>query len=234
MIPLLHDLSGATVLVFGGGRVGARKARRFAREARVVVVSPAFGDHEFGGAERVRAAPDPEAVPGWFDRTDPALAVAATDDGAVNDAVARAARERGVLLNRADRSTDDDPAESAADSDSDGNDGEGYAREVVVPATVRDDPVTLAVATGGRSPALSRHLRERFEEEFAGAGAMAELSGRLRTELRERGIAPSERRAAIRAVVRSERVWKVLGESSPSARTEAESVISDVLSAGDS
>jgi precorrin-2 dehydrogenase/sirohydrochlorin ferrochelatase len=36
MIPLLHDFSGETVLVFGGGRVGARKARRFAREAKVL------------------------------------------------------------------------------------------------------------------------------------------------------------------------------------------------------
>jgi precorrin-2 dehydrogenase/sirohydrochlorin ferrochelatase len=230
MIPLFHDFSGSTVLVFGGGRVGARKARRFAREARVVVVSPEFGDREFGGAERVRAVPGPMAVPGWFDRADPALAVAATDDGPVNDAIARAAHEHGVLLNRADRSTGDDPAESDADSDRDGNDGDERAREIVVPATVRDDPVTLAVATGGRSPALSRHLRERFEEEFAGAGAMAELSGQLRTELRERGVAPSERRAAIRAVVRSERVWKALGDSGPSGWTEAQSVIEDVLS----
>jgi hypothetical protein len=39
MIPLLHDFTGATVLVFGGGTVGARKARRFASEADVVVVS---------------------------------------------------------------------------------------------------------------------------------------------------------------------------------------------------
>jgi precorrin-2 dehydrogenase/sirohydrochlorin ferrochelatase len=230
MIPLFHDFSGSTVLVFGGGRVGARKARRFAREARVVVVSPEFGDREFGGAERVRAVPGPMAVPGWFDRADPALAVAATDDGPVNDAIARAAHEHGVLLNRADRSTGDDPAESDADSDSDGNDGDERAREIVVPATVRDDPVTLAVATGGRSPALSRHLRERFEEEFAGAGAMAELSGQLRTELRERGVAPSERRTAVRAVVRSERVWKALGDSGPSKWTEAQSVIEDVLS----
>ncbi|MCL7417130.1 MAG: NAD(P)-dependent oxidoreductase, partial [Halalkalicoccus sp.] len=28
MIPLLHDFTDRTVLVFGGGRVGARKARR--------------------------------------------------------------------------------------------------------------------------------------------------------------------------------------------------------------
>lgn len=42
MIPLVHDLSDETVVVFGGGPVGARKAHRFAREARTVVVSPEF------------------------------------------------------------------------------------------------------------------------------------------------------------------------------------------------
>ncbi|MFC6729041.1 NAD(P)-dependent oxidoreductase, partial [Natronoarchaeum mannanilyticum] len=55
MIPLLHDFSGATVLVVGGGSVGARKARRFAREADVIVLGPDFGDREFGDSELVRA-----------------------------------------------------------------------------------------------------------------------------------------------------------------------------------
>jgi precorrin-2 dehydrogenase/sirohydrochlorin ferrochelatase len=221
MIPLLHDFSDSRVLIFGGGPVGARKARRFAREARVVVVSPAFADADFGDAERVRAAPTPEDIPTWFEWTKPALTVAATDEKSVNDAVARTAHERGILLNRADRSNrSNDPDDGAP-----GN--------VVVPATVRDDPVLMAVVTGGRSPALSRYLRERFEEEFAGAGAMAVLTGQLRERLRERP--PTDRRAAIRAVVRSERVWKALGDSSLNREEEAKSVINDVLSAeGDS
>jgi precorrin-2 dehydrogenase/sirohydrochlorin ferrochelatase len=214
MIPLLHDFSGSRVLIFGGGPVGARKARRFAREARVVVVSPSYAEAEFGGAERVRAAPTPADVPVWFEWTEPALAVAATSETAVNDAVAQTAHERGVLLNRADQSDADG---SAADS-------------VVVPATVRDDPVVLAVATGGASPALSRYLRERFETEFADAGAMANLSGRLRDQFREREIPPTERRAAIRRVVRSERVWKALGDSRHNTEQEANVVIRDVLS----
>lgn len=223
MIPLLHDFEGSTVLIFGGGPVGARKARRFAREAQVIVVSPAFADAEFGGAERVRTTPTPADVPMWFEWVGPALAVAATDEKTLNDAVARTARERGVLVNRADRS-----------SGSDADDGR-VAGDVVVPATVRDDPVLLAVATGARSPALSRYLRERFEEEFADAGAMADLSGKLRERLLEREIPPAERRAAVRAVVRSERVWKALGDASLNADQEAQRVIRDVLSGrGDS
>ena len=68
MIPLYHDFTDETVLVFGGGSVGARKARRFAEEARVVVVSPDFeGTSGFGDAELVRARPSPEDVEAWMD-----------------------------------------------------------------------------------------------------------------------------------------------------------------------
>jgi len=215
MIPLFHDFDGGTVLVFGGGRVGARKARRFAREAEVVVVSPEFAGEDdgepvdFGDARRVRASPEPGDVPSWFDRTDPALAVAATDYGPLNEAVERVARERGLLVNRADESGSRDPG------------------SVVVPATVRDDPVVVAVATGGRSPALSRSLRQRIEAEVEGAGEMATLTADLRAELKADGVAPDDRRAAVRAVVRSDAVWKALDSRNADKRQVAADVIAD-------
>jgi precorrin-2 dehydrogenase/sirohydrochlorin ferrochelatase len=211
MIPLLHDFTGATVLVFGGGSVGARKARRFSREAEVIVVAPEFGGGEFGDSELVREAPDPEGVRRWIERTDPALVVAATDRAAINEAVAEAARSRGALVNRADHSGDRDPG------------------SVVVPATVRDDPVVVAIATGGASPALSKHLRESIEDDLSGAGRMAELTGELRTELKERDVDPDRRRDAVRAVVRSSRVWKALRSGTRNHRQVALDVIDEVL-----
>lgn len=213
MIPLFHDFTDETVLVFGGGAVGARKARRFAREADVVVVSPRFADADFGGAERVRAEPGPAEVSTWLARADPALVVAATDDSTVNDAVERAARERGVLVNRADES------------------GSRDAGSVVVPAAVRDGEVVAAVSTGGQSPALSRLLRERIEPAIADAGAMAALTADLRADLREQA-GPASRRDALRAVVRSEGVWKALDTPGSNPKERASSVISDVT--GDS
>lgn len=207
MIPLVHDFEGETVLVVGGGSVGARKARRFVREARVVVVAPAFADADFGGAERVRAAPEPDEITGWLDRTDPALVVAATDDGAVNARVEAAARERGVLVNRTDTHGGREPG------------------SVVVPATVRDGDVVVAVSTGGASPALSKHLRERVEAEIEHAGAMAELTGELRERLQREGVPPAERREAVRRVVRNDRVWKLLDTGTSKARQEVDSLI---------
>lgn len=220
MIPLLHDFTGEVVLVFGGGPVGARKARRFGQEARVVVLSPVFADREFrpderrdpeAGVELVRVAPAPDEVGWWLDRADPALAVAATDDEAVNAAVAREARERGIPVNRADRS------------------GERGAGSVVVPATVREDPVVLALATGGSAPALSRYLRERLGGELEGAGEMASIAGEVREDLKRRGVDPEDRRRAVRSVVRDASVWKHLGSDTDKARRVADAVVADEL-----
>lgn len=207
MIPLVHDFTDETVLVFGGGPVGARKARRFARETRTVVVSPDFAGQRFGDAELVRAAPGPDDVADWVARFDPVLVVAATSVAAVNEAAEQAARDHGALVNRADHS------------------GERDAGSVVVPATVEDDPVSVAISTGGASPALSKYLRERIETELAGAGGMAELTADLRAALKQSDLSPEERRDAVRAVVRSSPVWKALrtGESNP--REEAARVI---------
>jgi precorrin-2 dehydrogenase/sirohydrochlorin ferrochelatase len=199
VIPLVHDFDGDVVLVFGGGAVGARKARRFAREARVVVVSPAFADADFGDSEFVRAAPDPEDVPAWLDAADPALVVAATDDDALNTAMAAAARERGVLVNRVDRS------------------GERAAGSVVVPATVEDGPVTVAVTTSGTSPAVSRHLRRELESVVDGAGLVATVVGDLRAELKAEGVDPERRRAAIRAAAADPDVWAAASDGADEA-----------------
>ncbi|EMA72108.1 precorrin-2 dehydrogenase/sirohydrochlorin ferrochelatase family protein [Halorubrum distributum] len=221
MTPLYHDLAGETVVVFGGGAVGSRKAKGFDEAGRIVVVSPEFAERlrptedettdPDGSIELVRAAPDADAVAEWIDRLDPALAVAATDDAAVNAAVEAAALDRGILVNRTDVSGGRDPG------------------SVVVPATVEDDPVTVALSTGGTSPALAKALRERIEAEIEGAGEMAALSGEIREELKAAGVAPEKRREAVRRVVRSRGVWKGLQKGRSNGRQEADTVIEEVL-----
>lgn len=209
MIPLLHDFEGARVLIFGGGRVGARRARRFAREADVYVLAPAFADREFEDARRVRAAPSGAEVGEWVDRVDPALVVAATDDGDVNDAAAAAARNRGLLVNRADRA------------------GGRSVESVAVPATVRDGPVVAAVGTSGRAPALSAHLRREVESLLDGTGALADLLYALRQET-DGDFSAAARRAAFERVVADESVRDALADDDADrARAAARSVLEE-------
>ncbi|MFC7073798.1 bifunctional precorrin-2 dehydrogenase/sirohydrochlorin ferrochelatase [Halovenus rubra] len=188
MIPLLHDFDGETVLVFGGGPVGARKARRFADAGTVLVVSASFAGTDFGGAEQVRAAVDADYARELLARCDPALVVVATDDEALNDAIQEAA-DVTTLVNRADRP------------------GARQQGSVVVPATLRSGPVTVSVATDATSPAVSRHLREQIEGIVEGAGLVAKATGALRADLRERPIAPEKRQKAVSAAADHPGVW---------------------------
>lgn len=188
MIPLHHDFRGTRVLIFGGGPVGARRARTFDREAHVIVVSPSFARTDFGESDRIRARPAPEDVGPWIDMVDPAMVVAATDDRVVNRKVAAAARARGVLVNRADAAA-------------------GMAGAVDVPAIVNDGPVTASVATGGVAPALSRVLRERVASAIDGAGTMAAMLADLQTDARG---SDGSRETWVDRIVESESVWSAI------------------------
>jgi len=211
MIPLLHDFSDARVLVFGGGPVGARKARQFDREAEVVVVAPEFADADFGDATLERASPDPAEVSDWLDRIEPALVVAATDERAVNAAVESAARDRGLLVNRADHS------------------GARAPGDVVLPAIARDDPVVVGVSTQGRAPAVSGVLREEIEAEFDGAGALGTFVGDRREQFAERGIEGTHRRDALRAIARSDRIRGLVADGKTDmAREVAEKLLTEI------
>ena len=214
MIPLVHDFTDETVLVFGGGPVGARKARRFAREAEVLVVSPDFADRSFGSASVVRAEPGPDGVADWLERTEPALVVAATDDESINEAIAVAARARGVLVNRADRA------------------GGRDAGSVVVPATVREGPVVVSVSTGGQAPALSKHLRRELETTLAGADEMAAVCADLRATLKSRDVPPSRRRELVGDVASSSEIWTALRSGATNRRQVIEDVLGDEPSTG--
>lgn len=213
MIPLFHDFREERVLIFGGGRVGYRKARRFAREASVVVVGSSFVDEFADGKEieghvdvsLVRAHVESNDVETWLDGVRPALVVAATDDADLNEAVERAASDRGILVNRTDES------------------GGREAGSVVVPATARDGDVVVAVGTGGRSPALSGELRRRIEPTLEGAENVAAVTAELREELQRRDLPAETRRNAIRAVVESDTVWDA--KDVETARAEANVVV---------
>lgn len=190
MIPLIHDFTGERVLVFGGGPVGARKARRFARKASVVVISPTFDDASFGGAERVRATPGKDAVSCWLNRFDPVLVVAATDDSTVNGAIEAAALKAGILVNRADKR------------------GSRAAGSVILPAIVRADPLLIGVSSEGQDPIMSQAVRERLVDALAGAPAVFEAATCARERLEQAGLNQNLRLEIVRALYRSETVWE--------------------------
>src|SRR4051794_38596804 len=96
--PLMLDVDHRLVVIVGGGVVAGRKARGLIEcgASRVRCVSPTFDAGIPDGVERIVARYEPRHLDGA------SLAFAATDDPAVNAAVVRDGRARGVLVNRAD------------------------------------------------------------------------------------------------------------------------------------
>ena len=91
--PLFVDLAGKAVVVVGGGAIGLRRAAVLQRfGARVTVIAPEIREKPEGIAGLLRSYQS-------GDLTGAFLAVAATNDRAVNHAVYEEARDRGILVN---------------------------------------------------------------------------------------------------------------------------------------
>ncbi len=144
-LPVNLVVRGRRVVVFGGGRVAARKVASLLEGGAVVeVVAPVVGPDVRAWAdagrltlhERPFKAADLDGA--W-------LAFTATDDPATNAAVYAAGEARRIWVNSAD-----DPANCS----------------FTLMSVVRRADLVVSVGTGGRSPALAAYLRRRLEEEI--------------------------------------------------------------------
>lgn len=142
--PVFLEPSGQSCLVVGAGAVGCRKIASLLEcpieRLRVVdLAEPDTNLQVLLEDERVsftKRSFTPSDVEGC------ALVFAATSSRQTNDAVARACAERGILCNCADA-----PKDSS----------------FIVPALVQQGNITIALSTGGASPALARKIREDLE-----------------------------------------------------------------------
>jgi siroheme synthase-like protein len=163
--------------VVGGGPVAARRTEALlAAGAAVTVVAPeldpALESLAESGSIEVRHRPfRTEDVDGGGSLV---LVVTATGDDQVDRLVGERAAARGILVNRAD---------------------DGPAGDLSFPAVVRRGPVSVAVGSGGRAPAVSRWLARLLDDRLdeliglgpEGYGQLVELVEEVRVELRDRG-----------------------------------------------
>lgn len=159
----LTQLAGLRCVVVGGGEVALRKIGALLDSgAQVEVISPALHPQlvQWRDDGRIRHTARPYTA---GDLLGAFLVIAATDQRAVNAAVAAEARQRGMLHN-----ITDDPDASNFHS---------------LGAVQRGD-VLLAVSTGGSSPALAALIRRKLETTFGPEyGVLAERLHALRREI---------------------------------------------------
>ncbi len=164
--PVFVELQGKKCVVVGGGGVAERKVRTLLDHgAKVVVISPRLTRGLSNLKRRGRIDHRRRA----FRRGDTrgsVLVFAATNSGEVNEAVAEDAGRRLGLVNVVDTPE---------------------LCSFIVPSIVRRGPLSIAVSTSGKSPALSKAIRKLLEGEFGEElGDLVSSLGKLREDLREK------------------------------------------------
>lgn len=143
--PVFLDIKGKKCVIIGGGEVAARKAERLLDcGARVLVISPQLTPELAEMKEK--NVIDYIASPYSGNLIDgAALVIGATDDDKTNAQISMDARSKGIPVNIVD-----DPQKC----------------DFILPSLMQRGDLAIAIGTGGKSPALARHLREELELKY--------------------------------------------------------------------
>ena len=214
--PLMIDLSGRKIVIFGGGAVGERKALRFMKTADVFVYSSSFTE-----GLKEAAATDPghlHLIPTGkkADNGDPKeadsfaekciegafLVIPATGDIPFNERLAAIARRMNCLVNSVDG-----------------------ASEVMIPSSVEKGGLLISISSMGTSPAITKHARILIEsvitDDFE---KMMHLQEELRSHLKETVPDQKVRQEILRKVVSSDEVRDALSVSYENGKKKAEEI----------
>ena len=140
--PVFLNLTGRRCVIIGGGQIATGKISKLLDSgANIIVISPDVTEEirnlsDNGFTELYLRKYQVGDIDGAF------LVIAATNDRVVNQKIFEDAEKSGVLLN----AVDDMPHCS-----------------FIAPSVVERGSVTVAISTGGASPALARKLRETLE-----------------------------------------------------------------------
>ncbi|TDQ58971.1 uroporphyrinogen-III C-methyltransferase [Mesocricetibacter intestinalis] len=173
-LPVFADLKGRPVLVVGGGSVAARKIALLLKAGAQVRVTAQMLNSTL---EQLYQRANISWIAREFNSSQLEsvfLVIAATDDEQLNQRVFQAAERRHKLVNVVD-----DQAHCS----------------FIFPSIIDRHPLQIAISSGGTAPVLARLLREKLEALLPQhLGAMAQLSGQWRNQVKERLKTVTERR----------------------------------------
>jgi precorrin-2 dehydrogenase/sirohydrochlorin ferrochelatase len=182
--PVNLDLAGKRCVVVGGGEVAERKVERLLDcGAHVTVVGRALttalaAKKAAGQLDHIDMDYEAGVLDGAF------LIIGATDRGDVNERISKDAMARGLLVNIVD-----DPERC----------------NFILPSLVRQGDLSIAISTGGNSPALAKKLRQELEGQYGPEyQTLIRIMGTLRQKIIARGQCAADNKAIFEDLVQSD------------------------------
>ncbi len=184
--PIFVNLENRECLVVGAGEVGMRKIRTLldCNASKVTVIDRMEPQ---GDMLELLERPNLSFECREFRQSDldgKMLVIASTSSEETNWEISRLCNKRGILCNIVDQ-----PEKCS----------------FIVPATVTQGDLTLAVSTGGQSPAFAKRIRKDLQQSFGAefAGFLM-IMGRLRPMVLELGLETKQNTKIFRGVVDSD------------------------------
>ncbi|MEM2925685.1 MAG: bifunctional precorrin-2 dehydrogenase/sirohydrochlorin ferrochelatase [Methanocellales archaeon] len=184
------------VVIFGGGKVGERKAKLFSKVARVSIVSREFTSNikkmaKRNNVELIQAdLRENEKIEEKV--KDAFLVIAATNDSKLNDEIERIAIKYNKLFNRVD-----DPE-----------------TQVLIPSIVKKGDIYIAISTRGKSPAMAKYLRKMLQHQITLKHLkMVKLQSKIRNILKQKKEDQKSRERILNSILKDREIWLALEKS---------------------
>ena len=216
-LPLMIDLSGRKIVIFGGGSVGERKAELFCGCSDTLIVSLEFSQRlqeleALGQVQLVRldilTASDFELrkiISGAL------IVIPATNSLKLNQKISDIALESDILINQVNA-----------------------LGSVVIPSVIKRGDLIIGISTLGQSPAVSKYTRRQIESLITPAYFdMIQLQNELRSYLKKHIAEQKKRKEILWNILESETVWEGFNESYEKAAKAAYDIISHCLEDSD-
>ena len=208
-LPIFFNIARRPCIVIGGGDIALRKVSMLLRaQGDVTVVSPDLhADLQVlrseGKIKHIAQTFVPSQLQGAC------LVIAATDDGAVNEAVSQTAKAENIPVNVVD------------------------APELctfTMGSIIDRSPVVIAVSSEGNAPVLARYIRTKIETMLPAAyGRIAAIAGEFRERVKTKFATIEARRAFWEGVLQGPIVERVLAGQEQAARE----LLADLIDSAD-
>jgi len=182
--PIYLNVANRRCVVVGGGDVAERKVQRLLEcGARVVVIGRALTP----ALEIMIKDGLIDRIDGDYNEAhlhDAFLVIGATDKEEVNARISEDAREKGIMVNIVD-----DPEKC----------------DFILPSLFQRGDLTVAISTGGKSPALAKKMREELEGLYGPEYlVLLNLLGAIREKIKARGASPDDNKRLFEVLVNSD------------------------------
>ncbi|MCA0458119.1 MAG: bifunctional precorrin-2 dehydrogenase/sirohydrochlorin ferrochelatase [Chloroflexi bacterium] len=209
--PVMLNLEERTCVFVGGGEVTARKVQSLlGTGARITVISPQIHHKlaELIASGQISAQRTAYAA-GMLAAFKPFVVFAATDNEAVNQQVVEEARSLGALANAVSANGEHDFMSMAA---------------------IERHSITIGISSGGASPELAAHIRERVSDLIgAEYGTLSVWLGEARPIVQAAIDAQPQRAALWRRIIESPILERLKQGDTSAAREHFDTLIREAL-----